>query len=54
MSLYLLLVQGHLGFDSQDEVRRGVSQLPWVLIDVMFQLHTHVVIHMPVTERHKD
>lgn len=44
---HLLFLQRNLGFDGQDQVRRGVSQLAHVLIDVLVPLQPNVVIHVP-------
>lgn len=43
---HLFILQGNLGFDSQDQIRCGISQLPNVLIDVTLHLHPHVVVHV--------
>lgn len=43
---HLFVLQGNFGFDSQDQIRCGVSQLPGILIDVVLHLQPHIVIHM--------
>lgn len=45
---HLFVLQGKLWFDSQDQIRCGVSQLPCGLIDVPFHLHPHIVVHVSV------
>lgn len=44
---HLLVFQRNLGFDGQDQIRRGVPQLLDVLVDVVPPLHPHVVVHVP-------
>lgn len=44
---HLLVVEGNLRFDFQDQIRCGIPQLPDVLIDVVFYLQPHIVIHVP-------
>lgn len=45
--LHLFLLQRNLRFDSQDQIRRGVSQLADVLVDVASILQPHVVVNVP-------
>lgn len=45
---HLFVLRGNLGFDGQDQIRCGVSQLADVLIDVALPLQSHVVVHVPV------
>lgn len=44
---HLLVIEGNLRFDFQDQIRCGIPQLPDVLIDVVFNLQPHIVIHVP-------
>ncbi len=45
---HLFVLQGNLGFDGQDQIGCGVSQLADVLIDVAVPRQPHVVVHVPV------
>lgn len=44
---HLFFLRRNFGFDGQDEIRCGISQLAKVLIDVAFPLQPHVVVHVP-------
>lgn len=44
---HLLVIEGNLWFDFQDQIRCGIPQLPDVLVDVVFNPQPHVVIHVP-------
>lgn len=50
---HLLLLQGNFRFDSQDQIRRVVPQLPDVLIDVPI-LQCNIVIYMSVQQAARD
>lgn len=43
---HLFVLQGDLGFDSQDQIRCGIPQLADVRVDVPLQ--PHIVVHVPV------
>lgn len=51
---HLLVLQGNLGFDRQDQIGRGVLQLPDVLIDMRVQFQPHVVINVSVHQEGRE
>lgn len=51
---HLFFLQGNFGFDSQDQIRCGISQLANVLIDVAFPHQPHVVVHVPVSRAGRE